>query len=67
MNDKILVEQIDQNYLHSAEIFRCSLNKNHLVEDPLMCQGSQCQQLICKLCMLHYLWRVSKMQHANKH
>ena len=51
---KILFEQIDQNHLESAEIFRCSLDKNHLVEEPLICQESRCQQLICKSCYITY-------------
>ena len=48
---KISLDQINQEDLENSEIFRCSYNSSHLVEDPLICQN--CQQIVCQSCYLN--------------
>ena len=47
---KILFEQVDPDHVKTAESFRCSEDKNHIVEDPIMCPS--CQHLFCVSCVM---------------
>lgn len=47
---KISLDQIDLSSRALAEIFRCSYDKSHLVEDPFVCQKAFCQKIVCKSC-----------------
>ena len=46
-NNKIFLDQIKNDWM-SSEMFRCSSDASHLVENPLWCSG--CQQSVCESC-----------------
>lgn len=43
---------LDQISVETSDIFYCSIDKSHLVEQPIACPNIYCQQLICKTCFL---------------
>ena len=51
---KIKFDQVDSNFIKTAELLRCSFNTTHLVEDPIVCQKPTCQQILCKSCYLFW-------------
>jgi len=48
---KISLDQIKKSDLNESEMFRCSYNRTHLVEDPIICQD--CDQMVCESCYLN--------------
>lgn len=47
---KITFDQADLYSRAIANLFLCSYEKSHLVEDPFVCQRAFCEKLVCKSC-----------------
>lgn len=47
-NNKIFLDQINEFDLKGSDLFRCSADPSHLVENPLLC--NDCQQSVCESC-----------------
>ena len=47
-NNKIFLDQINKFDFMDSEMFRCSSDPSHLVENPLWC--NDCQQSVCESC-----------------